>query len=133
MNTIELNKALIDILEKRIELSKLKYSDKTYDDIEEELHDLEDDFTDAHGEELEKIIGKVHDKYCSDSDVLMAVSYLPKVVTKAGDIYKFKSNEGVLVEMDDPKILEARLLLLPSPVRILLLHNEKLTEVWKAE
>ena len=133
MDTTDLNKALIDILEKRIELSKLKYSDITYDEVEEELHDLEDDFTEAHGDILEKAIEKVHKKYCSDSDVLMAVSYLPKVVTKVGDIYKFKSNEGVLVEMDDPKIEEARLLLLPSPVRILLLHNDKLTEVWKAE
>jgi hypothetical protein len=133
MNVIELNKSLIGILEKRIELSKLKYSDDTYDEVEEELHDLEDEFTDTFGDEMEKAIEKVHDKYCSESDVLLAVSYLPKVVTKVGDIYKFKSNEGVLVEMDDPKILEARLLLLPSPVRILLLNNDKLTEVWKAE
>jgi hypothetical protein len=132
MDISNLNKALIDILEKRIELSKLKYSDETYDEVEEELHDLEDDFTEAHGDYLEKEIEKVHKKYCSESDVLLAVSYLPKVVTKSGEIYKFKSNEGVLVEMDDPKIEEARLLLLPSPVRILLLNNEKLTEVWKA-
>jgi hypothetical protein len=132
MDISNLNKALIDILEKRIELSKLKYSDETYDEVEEELHDLEDDFTEQHGEYLEKEIEKVHKKYCSESDVLLAVSYLPKVVTKSGEIYKFKSNEGVLVEMDDPKIEEARLILLPSPVRILLLNNDKLTEVWKA-
>jgi hypothetical protein len=132
MDISNLNKALIDILEKRIELSKLKYSDETYDEVEEELHDLEDDFTEEHGEYLEKEIEKVHKKYCSESDILLAVSYLPKVVTKSGEIYKFKSNEGVLVEMDDPKIEEARLILLPSPVRILLLNNDKLTEVWKA-
>jgi hypothetical protein len=133
MNNQELNKALVDLLEKRTELSKLQYSDETYDQIEEELHDMEDDFTDTYGDFMEKAITKVHREFCSESDVLLATSYLPKVVKKVGDDYEFTANEGVLVEMDDLPALEARLLLLPSPPRMLLLTPGETMEVWKLE
>lgn len=133
MNTKELNNALVELLEKRIQLSKLEYSDKTYDDVEEELHDMEDDFTDTYGDFMESAIDKVHREFCSESDVLLATSYLPKVVTKNGDDYEFTANEGVLVEMDDLPALEARLLLLPNPARMLLLTPGETIEVWKAE
>ncbi|MEY3854534.1 MAG: hypothetical protein RIS68_548, partial [Bacteroidota bacterium] len=58
MNTID--EAMIAILEKRLELSKLSYSDETYDDVEEVLHDLEDDFNEKYGDQLEDILEKVH-------------------------------------------------------------------------
>ncbi len=133
MDILELNKALIEILEKRTQLSKLQYSDNTYDDVEEQLHDLEDDFTDTYGDFMEKAITKVHREFCSESDVLLATSYLPKVVTKVGDEYEFTANEGVLVEMDDLPALEARLLLLPNPPKMLLLTPGETMEVWKSE
>ena len=53
MNTID--EAMIAILQKRLELSKLSYSDETYDDVEEVLHDLEDDFNEKYGDQLEEI------------------------------------------------------------------------------
>ncbi len=133
MNKQELNSALVDLLEKRTELSKLQYSDETYDQIEEELHDLEDEFTETYGDFMEKVITKVHREFCTESDVLLATSYLPKVVNKVGDDYEFTSNEGVLVEMDDLPALEARLLLLPSPPRLLLLTPGETLEAWKLE
>lgn len=133
MNTAELNKALVDLLEKRTQLSKLQYSDITYDEVEEELHDMEDDFTDTYGDYMEKAITKVHKEFCSESDVLLATSYLPKVVTKVENDYEFTANEGVLVEMDDLPALEARLLLLPNPPRMLLLTPGETMEVWKLE
>jgi hypothetical protein len=133
MNKLELNAALEALLEKRTQLSKLQYSDETYDEVEEELHDLEDDFTDTYGDFMEKAITKVHKEFCSESDVLLATSYLPKVVNKVGEEYEFTANEGVLVEMDDLPALEARLLLLPSPPRMLLLTPGETMEVWKME
>ena len=53
MNTID--EAMIAILQKRLELSKLSYSDNTYDDVEEVLHDLEDDFNEKYGDQLVSI------------------------------------------------------------------------------
>ncbi|MES2794548.1 MAG: hypothetical protein V4683_01215 [Bacteroidota bacterium] len=133
MDSKELNNALVELLDKRNQLSKLQYSDETYDVVEEELHDMEDDFTDKFGDYLEKAITKVHREFCSETDVLLATSYLPKVVKKVGDEYEFTANEGVLVEMDDLPALEARLLLLPSPPRMLLLTPGETMEVWKMD
>lgn len=133
MNITDLNQSLVSLLEKRTVLSKLAYSDETYDEVEEELHAMEDDFTDTYGDYMEKAITKVHKEFCSDSDVLLATSYLPKVVNKVGDEYEFTANEGVLVEMDDLPALEARLLLLPGPPRMLLLTPGETIEVWKSE
>jgi hypothetical protein len=132
MKSLDLNQALNALLEKRMQLSKLAYSDDSYDDVEEQLHDLEDEFVDAHGDAMEMAITKVHREFCSDTDVLLATSYLPKNHTKIGDEYDFGPNEGVLVEMDDMPALEARLLLLPNPPRMLLLTPGETLEVWKA-
>lgn len=44
MDTKSLNLKLAEIAEKRNQLSGMDYSDKQYDDLEEALHDIEDDF-----------------------------------------------------------------------------------------
>jgi hypothetical protein len=131
MKDLTLNEALISLLAKRTQLSKLPYSDTSYDDVEEELHDMEDDFNDAFGKDLEKALNKVHREYCSESDVLLATSYMPKSVSyeESGEPI-FDVNEGVLVEMDDLKALEARIVLVPNPTRILLLTPGETLEVW---
>jgi hypothetical protein len=83
MNTID--EAMIAILEKRLELSKLNYSDDTYDDVEEMLHDLEDDFNEKYGDQLEDILEKVHLKHCPESDVLLPTAYLAKKFVETAD------------------------------------------------
>ena len=80
MNTID--SAMIAILEKRLELSKLSYSDDSYDDVEELLHDLEDDFNEKYGDKLEDILEKVHLQHCPESDVLLPTAYLAKKLAK---------------------------------------------------
>ena len=40
----KLNGELIQLIDKRNELSELDYNDEEYDTIEEDLHDLEDEF-----------------------------------------------------------------------------------------
>ena len=83
MNTID--EAMIAILQKRLELSKLSYSDETYDDVEEFLHDLEDDFNEKYGNQLEEILDKVHIKHCPESDVLLPTAYLAKKFVETAD------------------------------------------------
>ncbi len=133
METEKLNQAIIQILEKRTALSALAYSDETYDEVEEALHDMEDDFTDEYGDYLEKIFKKVHKEYCSDSEVLLAVSYLPKKVKIVDEEFEISANEGVIVELDDIKIPEGRLILLPNPPQILLSTPKKTSLVWSIE
>ena len=72
MNTID--EAMIAILQKRLELSKLSYSDDTYDDVEEVLHDLEDDFNEKYGDHLEEIL-ESHGK--NDDEIYVVTNSLP--------------------------------------------------------
>jgi hypothetical protein len=130
MNTID--EAMIAILEQRLKLSKLSYSDETYDDVEELLHDLEDDFNEKYGDQLEEILEKVHIKHCPESDVLLPTAYLAKkfVETEDGEV-EISKKEGVEVEwIEDPEAA-ARLVLLPSPTRVLLMTPKGLEIVWE--
>ncbi|MEY2794088.1 MAG: hypothetical protein RJA76_2080 [Bacteroidota bacterium] len=128
----KMDQAILAILEKRLELSKLNYSDDNYDDVEEMLHDLEDDFNETFGDELEKILEKVHDKHCPESDVLLPTAYLAKkfVETEDGEI-EIGKKEGVEVEWIEDPASEARLILLPAPLRVLLMTKKGIEIVYE--
>ena len=119
MDIKELNKALLEIVKKRDELSNLNYNNPAYDDLEEQLHDLEDDFQDNFGEYLEDALQGVHDEFCPDNDVLMPIAYL---------------GQGIIVEVDKLPGKDTRLILEPSPVRITLkVGKEQQQVVWEAK
>lgn len=129
-----LDRDLTDLIEKKIKLSKTDYSDQTYDELEEELHDLEDKFLKKYGDYLEDALHEVHDEFCPDSEVLLPIAYLPNKVLKKNGTYVVDFNEGVYVEVDDYAGNETKLVLLPQPTRIVLQISEKQQEVvWKAE
>jgi hypothetical protein len=111
--------ALQEIVKKREELSKIDYNNPKYDDLEEELHDLEDDFQENFGEYLEEALQNVHDEFCPDNDVLMPIAYL---------------GQGVIVEVDKLPGKDTRLVLASNPVRILLtVGKDKQQVVWQAK
>ena len=91
MNTID--EAMIAILQKRLELSKLSYSDDTYDDVEEVLHDLEDDFNEKYGDQLEEILDKVWGNEVVVGGRTIDV-HIRKLREKIGDDF-FKTIKGV--------------------------------------
>jgi hypothetical protein len=138
MNIQELNLALIDIILKKNALDTLDYADETYDTIEEELHDLEDDFLATHGDDLEKEITKIHKKLCPKSDVLSPIAYIGKsyyVETKADGNLRFdrEPGQGVIVEINGFEDEDTKLLVMPNPLRLILIINDKTQkEVWKA-
>ena len=119
MDVKALNKALLEIVKKRDELSKINYNDPSYDNLEEQLHDLEDDFQDEYGEYLENALQQVHDEYCPDNDVLMPIGYL---------------GQGIPVEVDKLPGKDTRLILEPNPTRIILsVNKDKQQVVWSSE
>lgn len=116
MDIKALDAALLKIIRKREELAKVDYNNPKYDDLEEELHDLEDEFQEEYGDYLEEALQKVHDQYCPENDVLMPIAYL---------------GQGVPVEVDSMPGKDTRLVLAASPVRILVsLGKEKQQVVW---
>lgn len=130
MDTTAIDKALIEIIEKRSQLNALSYEDESYDDIEDALHDLEDDFIDEHGETLEDIIGDVHEEFAVDTDVLSPLSYIAQSYIKTGENEKGAQfdcahGQGVPVEVDDLESKPTKLVLLPNPLRIILNVDSK--------
>lgn len=134
----ELNTDLIQIINKRNELSELDYNDKEYDNIEEELHDLEDDFLDNYGDFLESALQAVHDEFSPESEVLLPIAYLAKkyyVKEKNGaKLYAPYPGEGVIVEVDNYIDRDTRMVIVPDPVRIILIIDKaQIEELWRAE
>ena len=134
MNIKALDQELLSLFEKRVELSQMGYDHKNYDDVEEELHDLEDEFNDKYGNYLEKILEGIHKEHCPESDVLLPTAYLAKSFKIAPDgSIEVGNNAGVEIELEVDSAAKAKLLLLPTPVRVVLQVGKKKQIVWKAE
>jgi hypothetical protein len=119
MDVKALDKAIQEIIKKRDDLAKLDYNNPKYDELEEELHDLEDDFQEQYGEYLEEALQDVHETLCPDNDVLMPIAYLGK---------------GIPVETDKYAGKDTKLMLSPGPTRVvLLIGKDKQEVVWTAK
>ncbi|HOX82630.1 MAG TPA: hypothetical protein PLJ60_03930 [Chryseolinea sp.] len=118
MDIKALDKALQEIIKRKSVLGKLTYNDPTYDDLEEELHDLEDDFQEAYGEYLEAALQTVHDQFCPDNDVLMPIAYI----------------NGIPVEVDKLPGKDTKLFIEAKPPRIILAVGTSAQQVlWTAK
>jgi hypothetical protein len=134
MDLKALDKAIQDIALRRNELKKIDYNNPKYDDLEEELHDLEDALHVKYGDYLEEALQEVHDKFCPDTDILFPVAYLAKAYIISGADFSVANTEGVFVEVDSLPGKETKLVMAPSPLRIILnVGTEKQQVVWVAK
>lgn len=130
MKIIALDKALQEIITKRNLLQDIDYNNPKYDDLEEELHDMEDNFQDNFGAYLEDILRKIHNQYCPDTDVLHPIAYIAKAYTiNINNEFIVDSSDGVYVEMDKYPGKETKLALVPNPMRVIVNIGEERQEV----
>lgn len=139
MDLNQLDKDLTVIIELRNRLSKFSYADPEYDDIEEELHDLEDDFNETYGEDLERQLEKIYQKLNSDNDVLLPSAYLaneyvPLMPDTNGIItYEVKGTQGVPIESEQFDGQDVRLILISNPTRIVIqINGRSLKDIWRS-
>lgn len=139
MNWEKIDQELTEIVQQRIQLSLLEYSDENYDDLEEQLHDLEDDFNENYEEVLAPQLEKIYTKLKSDTDVLLPTAYLANTYhemlpdAKGSITYEVSGEQGVPIESDQLGKVDMRIVLIPNPVRFVLLVNGKqLKELWKS-
>jgi hypothetical protein len=135
MDAKALDKALQEIAIRRNELQKIDYNNPKYDDLEEQLHDLEDAFQVKFGEPFEEILQEVHDKYCPDSDVLYPIAYLAKSYqVNSKNEFEVAPTDGVYVEIDSYPGKDTKLVIVPNPTRIVLnIGKEKQQVIWTAK
>ena len=139
MDIEKLNADFALLADKINDLDDLDYNDERYDDLEEELHDLEDAFVEEFGDYLEAAIARVHKDFCPDNDVLLPTAYFAKNYIrlqkdhKGRESYDVEYGEGVPVEVDDFGDQEVRLVLVPGPARLLVTVGENARqEAWRA-
>jgi len=139
MNWNKLDEQLTEIVQKRNQLSQMDYSDESYDDLEEALHDLEDDFNEEYESIFEPELEKIYSKLKSDTDILLPTAYLANKYkemlpdAKGVVTYEVSGNEGVPIESDQLGKVDMRIVLVPNPARFVLLVNGKqLKELWKS-
>ncbi len=130
----KLDNDLKHLIDKKAQLSGIDYSNGKYDELEEELHELEDAFLAEYGDYLEDAFHQVHDEYCPDNDVLLPIAYVPSKVSKVqNNGYEAAKGQGVYIEADDYDSPETKLVLLPGPPRIeLLIGPDQKEVVWRA-
>lgn len=135
MDLNALDKALQEIIFKRNELQNIDYNNSKYDDLEEQLHDLEDDFQEEFGEYMEEVLQKVHDQHCPDTDVLYPIAYVAKAYTVSdNNEFQVDLSDGVYVEIDKYPGKETKLAILPNPIRVILNVGEESQEVvWSSQ
>jgi len=136
MDFTQLNTDLLELIEKRNMLVQMDYNDDNYDDVEDALHDKEDDFVEEHGEVLEDVLGDVHEELNIDTDVLLPTAYIPKKFIEhvEDDSFEIDANDGVLIESDEIPNKNTRLVLVPNPARILFIVDGQLNKIaWSSE
>ncbi len=139
MNWEKIDQELSEIVQQRNQLSALEYSDEKYDDLEEQLHDLEDDFNENYEEVLAPELEQIYSKLKSDSDVLLPTAYLANYYqemlpdAKGSITYEVSGDQGVPIESDQLGKVDLRIVLVPNPTRfVLLINGKQLKELWKS-
>jgi len=139
MDIKNIDQELIQIIDKRNRLEQLNYNDEQYDVLEEELHDLEDEWVDKYGDFVEKAVEEVHKDHCPDSEILNPIAYVGKkyVETTSKDdtsrSFDVAPNQGILVDADKYPNALVRLVLIPGPMRLVLqIGSSEQKEVWTA-
>lgn len=139
MDFDKLDKELSTIVELRIRLSSITYADPDYDEIEEELHDLEDTLNEQYGDELESKLEEIYTTLASDNDVLLpsaylANKYIPMQPDARGVVtYDVQGPEGVPVESEQFDGQDVRIALVPNPVRfVMVINGRPLKDLWRS-
>ena len=140
MDINKLNEDFAKIAEMVNQLDSMDYSDEKYDDVEEELHDLEDALMDEFGDYLENAIKEVYANLCPDNDVLMPTAYIAKHYTrkqkddKGRYSYDVEAGEGIPIESDKFGDQEVYLSLVPGATRLVVTVGETAKQtVWVAK
>jgi len=135
MNLKNLDQAIISIAQKKKQLSEENLSESKRRAIQIELETLKLNFQANFGTMIEEALFNFHDEFCPDNEILNPAEYLAShyVETNGGRI-EVGEHEGIPVEVEDFPGTHARLMLVPSPARLVLQGQDVDFQevVWKA-
>ncbi|MBR07843.1 MAG: hypothetical protein CMP48_09150 [Rickettsiales bacterium] len=122
MNISNLNQAFIEIAEKKNQLNRYGHEDQKYSSLMEEIATLQDKFQYEYGAYIEEALFNVHDEFCPDNEVKKPVLYMANSYASGNETceYDVANDEGIAVEADDFPGINAKLVLVPGPTRLIL-------------
>lgn len=138
MDVSKLEEDLSKIVELRNIVGEKGLEDNLLSKTRSELEKCENTFLSTYGIYLEEILKDVHDEICPDDQVLSPIDYLANKYIDTGNkrdgkkVYEVDNDQGVKVGVDDYPGKKTRLVILPNPVRIMLLVDDiEREELWR--
>lgn len=116
MNIENLDQAFVELIEKKVSFLDSKTPASTPD-----IH--ERNFFAEFGDQISEILFNVYDEYCPDNEVMPLHHYLAQGYRLVNGQYEVDRQQGVPVEADDFPGVYGRLVLMPSPTRLVLMSS----------
>ncbi len=134
MDIKKLNQDFEEIADKKTVLSGFEMGTPDYERANKDLEDLMHAFVENYGTYLEEALYEVHDEFCPDNDILSPLAYIAqKYFKKEQHEYEVANEEGVSVDADDFPDGQNRLVMIPSPCRLIIQNEKGFKEiVWQA-
>ncbi len=134
MDIIKLNQDFERIAEKKTALTQLDKESEGYGETSKALDQMLDQFIADYGTYLEEVLYEIHDEYCPDSDVMSPLAYIAnKYVRRESNRFEVESTEGVEVYVDDFPEGNHKMVMVPSPCRLVIQNEGGFKEiVWQA-
>ena len=121
---------IILIADLKNELHNLRYGDIRYDELENKLHDFEDQLLQLHGDYLTGVLQSIHSKYCSEQEVLTPLAYLGRnYIRRVDNTYDVEAGQGALVDVSTKNSMPSYLVIVPGPLRILKVKGDNSKQV----
>lgn len=115
-----LNEDLMDLVEVKNRVDSLSKKSVEYDSIRRLFDKISEYFNVKYGVTMEQIMFEIYDDLCPDDEVRPIEEYLASHYEESDAGYEVGVDAGVAVHLDDFSFKEGRLILLPSPARIVL-------------
>jgi hypothetical protein len=134
MVDLALEKLIVIIANLRNELHNLDYQEERYDEMENRLHDLEDRLIHEFGPYLTETLQQIHDERCNEREILTPIAYIARnYIKRVDNSYDVEPGHGALVDVDQRTGTPCYMVIVPGPLRILLVKGDNTREqVWEA-
>lgn len=140
MDTKKFNKLFDELIEIRNELYQTEYNSTKYDELEEDMADLEDEIMEEFGDKLDEVIEAITHSIAPDTDPAHPMAYLAKSYTPSEFVpgeFEINTNDGIRLNStlkdENGKPMKGRLIWLPAPARLVFTSSSDIRVLWTSD
>ena len=113
-------------------MHNLDYQDEDYDAKETQVHELEDKLIHEFGPYLTGKLQQIHNTRCDEREVLTPIAYIARnYIKRVDNTYDVEPGHGALVDVNKNSGMPCYMVIVPGPLRILLVKGDNSREqVW---